>query len=122
MSRFLNIKVRHLVFALVVLVFVSPFMFLPHFVTMDGPAHLYNGRLIAQLASGNSNIASEYFQFNPLPVPNWLAHLLIILLNFVFNPAVCEKIIVITYFVLMFHSFGKLVLNINPRAGYGVYL
>ena len=50
---------------------------LPGFITSDGPAHLYNAQIIAELLRGDS-VYRDLYQVRSAPLPNWGQYLLLI--------------------------------------------
>ncbi|MBL7930145.1 MAG: hypothetical protein JNL47_11825 [Bacteroidia bacterium] len=62
------------------------------FFTIDGPAHIYNAKLIYHLLF-SEGIFNTAFWINPESVPNWTGHLFLVILNFIFKPLVSEKLL-----------------------------
>ncbi len=58
-----------------------PLLVFRHFVTLDGPAHLYNAQLIREIWFGGHSLVNDLFRVNDFPVPNWSGHLIMALLN-----------------------------------------
>ena len=66
------------VFVLVILPAVAAVVSFPEFSTQDGPAHLYNARILAASLRGNSPYAGAY-EVNWRPAPNWAGHVVAVL-------------------------------------------
>src|SRR5688572_28525624 len=64
----------------------------PAFVTMDGPAHLYNASLLNQFES--STLLQDFYIRNSGFLPNSFTHYLLAWLLKFFPPLVCEKIFI----------------------------
>ncbi len=75
-------------FILLISIWVPAFI-----VTGDGACHLYNAKIITELwKDGKDSFFSNYFEFNPLLSPNWIGHLLLSPLVYLFKAAIAEKI------------------------------
>lgn len=77
----------------------------PHFVTQDGPSHLYNAALLRHFHDPAWPRVPEFYQRNPRLIPNWFTYALLAGLYSFFSPATAEKILVTAYFVLFPLSF-----------------
>ncbi len=96
------------IFLAIVLLHLSPIFSSGFFVTYDGPAHLYNARLMAELLAGDP-IAREWYSFNPTLVPNWTGHLLLAALMIVFDAAVAGKILAALILISFAYAFRFLI-------------
>ncbi len=85
-----------------------------HFVSIDGPSHLYNTTLIKELLYSNSPIHS-YYQLNHELLPNWFGHFIIITLKLIFNASTADKLFLISYAVMFPLSFRYLLKQISPN-------
>jgi len=109
-------------FAAVILVHLFPLFSARYFVTVDGPAHLYNANLIKNIFLGHGDIIKQYFHLNPNPEPNWIGHLMQAIL-LVFVPAyLAEKILLIAYVVLLPVSFRLVGSTVNHEGRWASYL
>ena len=52
-----------------VLINLIPLLITKYFPTVDGPAHLYNARLIIDLLANNTSPLADYFVFNSNLLP-----------------------------------------------------
>lgn len=98
-----------------VVVGLIPLIFTKYYLTLDGPAHLYNGNIIKELLLGNYSAFSDLFKFNALPVPNWISHFMVACLNMVFPDFLSEKIVMGSYLVLFPYFFRKIILWFAPQ-------
>lgn len=108
---------QRLFFILLALHCVPVLLFTP-FVTLDGPAHLYNSHLMYQLWFGNSSVVSSFFEFNSFPEPNWSGHLLLVILQLFLPVLWAEKAILLLIILLSAVGYRKLILQLNPTSGY----
>ena len=105
-----------------ILVYAWPILTTPYFVTLDGPAHVYNAQLINRLLGDEAELTATYFAFNPEPVPNWGGHVLLIALSWFTSPEGAEKVLQLIYLVGLCLAFRSLVKQINPEAPWAAYL
>lgn len=102
-------------FTAMVAVSVLPLLISKYFVTLDGPAHLYNSRIILEIILGKNSEIPALFTVNTFPVPNWSGHFMMIL-GSAFLPAWwSEKVFLLAYFILTPLFFRKLVLHLYPQ-------
>lgn len=103
-------------FHLTLLLHLLPLILIHPFVTLDGPAHLYNTSLIWQLLSGPGPNCAAFFEFNPLPQPNWGAHFIMLLIYPFIDPLMAEKFVQLLIVWGLGWSFRRLVLCIEPSS------
>lgn len=97
-----------------VVVHLIPILILNPFVTLDGPAHLYNAVLIDQLIKGESTHIAEVFVFNSFPEPNWIGHACMVLFLQVFSCLVAEKSLQLIIVIATAWGFRMLVKAMDP--------
>lgn len=102
-------------FVLLILAHLIPICASTYFVTVDGPAHLYNAQLIRSLFGGDGSIINQYLEFNPRLVPNWSGHFLLVCLLKFFSAAASEKIILGLYLIGLPLSFRYLARVMKAR-------
>jgi hypothetical protein len=95
-----------------------PIILLSPFVTLDGPAHLYNARLIQSLWSNDFSAAHHFFSFNPFPEPNWICHGISACLLYLLPAGIVEKIILFIILLTGALGFRKLNTIFNPNSGW----
>lgn len=105
-------------FALVAFLHLLPVILLSPFVTLDGPAHLYNAHLIGELLTSQNTSAHAFFEFNSFPEPNWSGHLVLACLMFVVPALWAEKILLLLIILLTVTGYRKLILTIEPSAAW----
>lgn len=108
-------------FLLLVLLHLLPVLLLEFFVTHDGPSHVYNAYIISRLLHSDP-LTTQYFQFNPDLVPNWLGHLMLYFFNFFFDGNISERILLGLYIIGFPFSFRYLLLTLNKDAHWASYL
>ncbi|MFM7016455.1 MAG: hypothetical protein ACKOX3_09030, partial [Bacteroidota bacterium] len=100
-------------FRLILLIHLLPILLLTPFVTLDGPAHLYNAVLIRELIGTQfyDIITNPHFflQFNHFPEPNWTGHLVMSLLTFILPVLMVEKVMLLSIIILTAFGYRKLL-------------
>lgn len=84
-------------FHLFLFVNLIPILGSQFFPTVDGPAHLYNSKLILELIKDPQTALSSFYSFNAGINPNWSGHFLLSIFMLVFPAFVAEKIILLGY-------------------------
>lgn len=84
-----------------------------YFPSMDGPAHLYNSRLLYELISGESSLINQFYQINGL-VPNLSGHAFLALFMTFLPPHLAEKSFLILYAISLPLSF-RYLLKSSPK-------
>jgi hypothetical protein len=115
-------EIEGVLFYLILLLHLLPLFLVHPFVTLDGPAHLYNTTLLWQLLSGPGPNCSAFFSFNPLPQPNWGGHLVMLFLSPFTAPLWAEKIVQLLIVFGTGWSFRKLVILLEPGAAWMSWL
>ena len=104
-----------LVFTIVTIINMMPFVATRFFPSIDGASHLSNSNIINQLVFHNNELFHKFFMINPEPVPNWTAHLLISLFSLVMPAFLAEKILIIILLTGMPFAFRNLLHTISPK-------
>jgi hypothetical protein len=113
MKQFKNYE--NLFFYCLLIIGLAPLFTQKYFVTLDGPAHLYNGVLIKSLLQGNYPEINHVFQFNTFPVPNWIGHFLFAFFSLFLPDYLTEKMVLFLYLFITPFIFRKLVLFLAPE-------
>jgi hypothetical protein len=98
-----------LLFLLLALLNLLPLLPDPFFTTLDGPAHLYNARLIGDLAFSSDSQAGEFFRFNPENLTNFTGHLMLLALLQLFPAGTAEKILIALILLAFPYAFRFVV-------------
>ncbi len=104
-----------LVFTLVTVVNILPFIATRFFPTLDGASHLSNSNIINQLIFHQNSLFQQFFTLNPEPVPNWTSHLLISLLTLIMPAFLAEKILILILLAGIPFAFRSLMHTIAPK-------
>jgi len=81
--------------------------------SLDGPQHLYNAHVLAELIRGN-DLFGEFFRINPVVVGYWSGHFFLGLFKLFLPAWLAEKFFLTAYVLGMFFSFRYLVRSIRP--------
>jgi hypothetical protein len=114
-------KVEPLFFTILLIISLIPLLLQGHFITLDGPAHLYNSRLIRELLAGNSLVQS-FFSWNPIPEPNWSGHFLMALFGSFLSAEVTMKLIIALILVTTATGFRRLFIQMAPESAWCSWL
>jgi len=117
-----TIKTGNIIFILLAALSLSPVWIFPHFVTADGPCHLYNSMILnSWLHSKGGQFYSNFYHLNMQLVPNWFTHILLLLFIQIFNPVTAEKILISLCFLLFTFGFRYLVNSFEQKQAYLSY-
>ncbi len=92
-----------------------PVLLFRFFPSMDGAAHLYNSRLILELLFGGTETIRSFYEFTPVPVPNWLGHFILSSGLLVLPAFMAEKVLLVLYAVGLPYAFRHLVRTVGPN-------
>ncbi len=90
-------------------------LILPVYPSCDGAAHLYNSKIIKELLFNSSTPFADFYTFNAIPVPNWLDHIFLVILLFLFSPVLAQKIFLILMVTTQAMLFYKIVTKLKPE-------
>lgn len=93
------VRFEPLIFAVILLANLYPVLSVNYFPTVDGPAHLYNAKVISELWLQPDSPLSEYYRFNPSFSPNWSGHALLAVLLMVMSASWAEKVVLLFYLI-----------------------
>lgn len=122
MKKLTGQRIDLLIFTLVTLFNLYPFIALHFFPTLDGASHLSNANLITQILVYHNDLIQQFFTINPEPIPNWTAHL-ILAIGGLFLPAfLAEKLLIIILLVGTPFAFRSAISTIDPKKTIFAYL
>jgi len=104
-----------LVFTLITIVNILPFISTWFFPSLDGASHLSNSNIINQLVFHHNSAFQQFFRLNPEPVPNWTSHLLISLFTLIMPAFLAEKILILILLAGIPFAFRNLMQTISPK-------
>lgn len=105
-------------FAVLILLHLLPLWSFRYFPSQDGPAHLSNANILRTYDHPERTAFREYYTLNRRLEPNWLSHLALAGLMYLFPPLVAEKILLSGYIVLLPISVRYALRSVNPRGGF----
>lgn len=111
-----------LLFAVFLIGHTLPVLLVEYFPTVDGPSHLYNARLIAEMWSGDSVSWSSYLEYNSQFTPNWFGHSILAILLCVMPASLAEKAILLFYLIGVPVALRRLMKTAGSESQYFVYL
>lgn len=121
-KTFEPIKLEPYYFYFFLLLNLLPVLYFKYFPTCDGPAHLYNSRIIIELLINSDSPLEHFFNFNNTLSSNWLGHL-ILSFSLLFLPSfIAEKILLLIYLIGLPISFRYLASSIGVSCKYLTYL
>ncbi len=94
---------------------------LPRVVTVDGPAHVLGGAVLAQHLPGGADptdLVRRFYEVDLQPVPNLLTTVLLAGLLLVLGPDAAEKALVAGHVVLLPLALRYALRGVDPRAGW----
>lgn len=91
------------------------------FVTLDGPSHLYNARIVRDLVLGDP-FFGRYFHLSPYPEPYWLGHAAMALLLTVLPARLVEKLLWSLAVVGLAWAYRRFMKSLAPDRLWATYL
>lgn len=124
-TRFGNIFIKYEKYIFFGFIFLSifPVWANNYFLTLDGPCHLYNSKMLLDYVRGdNADFYKNFYSANFKLYPNWFSHAVLAFFMFFLPPVTSEKLF-ITIYILLFLGFSRmLVKKINPDNIFVSYL
>lgn len=118
-------KYEPILFGVLIIANLFPVLLNGVVLSLDGPAHVYNAQVLTSLLTGNAGMAGEFFELNPVPVPNLSGHFILAFFQLFFSPVWSEKMMVITILVLTplaFRYFVQSFKNHHIVAAYFIFV
>ena len=109
---------ENLLFAALIVIHLIPLWSFRFFPTQDGPVAINNGNILRQYNNPDLPIFREYLTVSDKPDPNWVVHLILAGLMFVFPPLIAEKIILAGYVLLLPLSVRYAIRSIRPESSF----
>jgi hypothetical protein len=109
-------------FILVTLLNLIPALNASVFLTLDGPAHLYNASLIKYILLGNEGAITDYFHVNSMQFTNWTGHLMTAFFMLFLPAKFAEKLLIIIILVGLPYAFRRVIMRLTGEKSYLSYL
>ena len=106
---------RNLFYGLLI-INLLPLWLSTYFPSQDGPAHLYNARIIGDWYWSDFSIFREYLTLNERLDPTWFDHIILAALMKFFSPNVSEKLFLTVYILALPLSIRYALGVIHPGA------
>ena len=107
------LKEKHLFFA-VLLITLYPLFLGHYFITQDGPAHLYNSRLINAIIFNDYSNIDLFYNLNNGLNSNALSHVLLSIFHLPLPGWLAEKLYLIILLSTLILSFRKFIKSLFP--------
>ena len=107
---------KHL-FIFLLILHVAPLWVFTYFPTQDGPSHIYNALTLIEHHKHENYTMRDIWKLNITIFPNWMSHIILALLLYIFPPLITEKILVTLTVGLVPISFVYF-LNAVHKRGY----
>ena len=88
-----------LLIGILIVVYLLPIWLFDYFPTQDGVSHVYNSQIITEYSNQTYQFR-DYYDINWFPFPNWLSHISLTLLMFIFPSLTAEKVFLSLYIIL----------------------
>lgn len=108
-----TLKIEKIIFKVVLILLILPLGLNYTIETLDGPAHIYNSRLLNTILFGDNECINSFHSLNEI-MPNILGHYLMATLLLFFNGITSEKILQGICILSLFISFRSFIKLINP--------
>lgn len=95
-----------------------PLLLLRRVVTVDGPAHLLGGSVLARYGDAGAEVVHRFYEVDLRPVPNLLTTVVLAGLLHVIGPDPAERLLVAAYVVLLVLGLRYALRGVDPRAGW----
>ncbi len=91
MFNWRNLSWKHLFVVLLVL-HILPIWIFAYFPSQDGVSHVYNGLVLKEYAKHENYKMRDAWELNITVFPNWLSHISLAALLYIFPPVIAEKV------------------------------
>lgn len=114
-------RIEPFLFLIITLLNLLPVILVKYFTTVDGPAHLYNARLMADLMSYPSGVLTKYFVIANLLPTNLTDHYFFLLTGYFLPGFLSEKLLLLFYLAGLPYAFRYFIRSIKPDGMYLTY-
>ncbi len=103
------------IYFFILFLYLVPIWVNKYFLTLDGPCHLYNSRILLDYILGNNkSFYSDFYIPNFSLFPNWFSHIFLALAMLLAGPIIAEKLILTIYAVLFAILIRIIIKAIKP--------
>jgi hypothetical protein len=107
-----------ILFLILTLVNLLPVILVKYFPTVDGPAHLYNSKLMAELFSDPNGILGKYFTVENLIPTNLTDHYFFLVTGYFLPGFLSEKLLMLFYLTGLPYAYRHFIRSIAPEGKY----
>ena len=111
-------RIEPVLFLVVALLNLLPVLLVKYFPTVDGPAHLYNSRLMSEMMNNPSGTLSNYFVLANLIPTNLTDHYFFLLTGYFLPGYLGEKLLMLFYLIGLPYAFRYFIRSIRPDGTY----
>ena len=115
MNRLLQYCTWKNLFIALLVIHVAPIWIFPYFPTQDGPAHVYNAKVLRDYHDTDNHEIREAYRLNLRLFPNWTSHASMTALMYIVPPMIAEKIFLTVTVALLPLSLCYLLGAIDRR-------
>ena len=91
MFNWRNLSWKHL-FVVLLILHILPLWIFAYFPSQDGASHVYNGLVLKEYGKHENYKMRDAWELNITIFPNWLSHILLAALLYIFPPVIAEKV------------------------------
>ena len=91
MFNWRNLSWKHL-FVVLLILHVLPLWIFAYFPSQDGASHVYNGLVLKEYGKHENYKIRDAWELNITVFPNWLSHISLAALLYIFPPVIAEKV------------------------------
>lgn len=107
-----------ILFLILTLFNLLPVILVKYFPTVDGPAHLYNSKLMAELFSDPNGILGQYFTVENLIPTNLTDHYFFLITGYFLPGFLSEKLLMLFYLAGLPYAYRYFIRSIAPEGKY----
>lgn len=104
----------NLLIGILIIVYLLPIWLFSYFPTQDGISHVYNSHIITDYNNPDFEFG-DYYDIHWFPFPNWLSHISLTLLMYIFSPLYAEKVFLSLYVILFPVSIHYFLNAVRPN-------
>ena len=102
-------------FVILLVLHLLPLWIFTYFPSQDGPSHIYNALILKEYHKHENYMMRDVWKLNITIFPNWLSHLMLAALLYVFPPLLAEKVFLTLAVGLVPLSFFYLLDAVHKR-------